>query len=165
MKLKLFCALVLVSAGLMAEPAPGGRPDYNDGTGGVGGQGQYNGGQSGNRPDYNGTQGGSIGGQGQYNGGQDSRPDYNNGHGHQSGSGRIQIYKASYGSAHGQCDFTRRLARATDEKTSYHFKAGNQWCGDPSDGYPKMATIEYSCRGKTKRAFVREGQSEYLRCR
>ena len=141
MKLKLFCILALASAGLMAEPVPGGRPDYNDGTGGVGGQGQYNGGQSGNRPDYN------------------------NGHGHQSGSGRIQIYKASYGSAHGRCDFTRRLARATDEKSSYHFKAGNQWCGDPSDGYPKMATIEYSCRGKTKRAFVREGQSEYLRCR
>ncbi|MGL4604937.1 MAG: hypothetical protein ACRCU9_12400 [Iodobacter sp.] len=80
-------------------------------------------------------------------------------------SGRkIQIYKAIYGSTRGRCDFTNRLARAANDKTSYRFQAGNQWCGDPSDGFRKVATVSYSCRGKMKQTFVREGQSELLRC-
>ncbi|MDW5417437.1 hypothetical protein R6242_12760 [Iodobacter sp. CM08] len=154
MKLKLFCILALVSTSLMAEPAPNGRPDYNGDQGnGVGGQGGYNGG-SGSRPDYN-----------EGNHGSSARPDYNNGHDHQAGSRRkIFILQATYGARGGRCDFTRKLARSANDKSSYRFRAGNQWCGDPSDGYQKMATIEYSCGGYKKRAFVREGQSEMLRC-
>ncbi|NHQ85696.1 hypothetical protein HA050_06125 [Iodobacter sp. HSC-16F04] len=77
---------------------------------------------------------------------------------------KIQILNATYGSARGRCDFTQRLARSANDKSSYRFKSGNQWCGDPSDGYQKMATVEYACRGKVRRAYVREGQSETLRC-
>ena len=76
----------------------------------------------------------------------------------------IQISKATYGTARGHCDFTNRLARVADDKTTYLFKSGNQWCGDPSGGNKKMATIEYTCHGKTKRALVKEGHSEFLRC-
>lgn len=143
MKLKLFLMLAVVSSGLMAgearmpeEMLRGKNQQYQEGyrDGFREGVRMMNGG------------GGSSGG------------------GHGSFNRKIQISKATYGTARGRCDFTNRLARAADDKTSYHFKAGNQWCGDPSDGNQKMATIEYSCRGKTKRAFVKEGQSEYLRC-
>ena len=77
----------------------------------------------------------------------------------------IRIVRAKYGSNYGSCDFTQRLGRLADGKSSYSFKAGNQWCGDPSNGHKKAATIEYYCGNSLKRAYVRENQVEYLRCR
>lgn len=77
----------------------------------------------------------------------------------------IRITRAKYGSNYGSCDFTQRLGRLADGKSAFSFKAGNQWCGDPSDGHKKTATIEYYCGNSLKRAYVRENQVEYLRCR
>nr|WP_314899331.1 hypothetical protein [uncultured Deefgea sp.] len=77
----------------------------------------------------------------------------------------IRIARAKYGSNYGSCDFTPRLGRSADGKSSYAFKAGNRWCGDPSRGHSKAATIEYYCGNKLNRAYVRENQVEYLRCR
>jgi hypothetical protein len=140
MKVKIFCMLALVSTGLMASEARMPEDMLR------GKNSQYQDGfRDGFREAIRMMNSGSSSGQGNY-------------------SRKIQISKASYGSARGRCDFTERLGRSANDKSSYHFKAGNQWCGDPSDGYQKMATIEYSCRGNMKRAYVREGQSETLRC-
>ncbi len=78
----------------------------------------------------------------------------------------IRIFQAAYGSNSGSCDFTERLSRTVEGKTSYFFKPGNNWCGDPSNHVAKEARIEYGCgrNSRTKRIVVPEGRSEYLRC-
>jgi hypothetical protein len=83
-----------------------------------------------------------------------------------SGDSGIRILSAVYGSNAGQCDFTDRLARAVQGKTSYYFKPGNNWCGDPSNHVAKEARIDYRCNdyGRAKRITVPEGRSETLRC-
>jgi hypothetical protein len=138
MKLKLFCMLALVSTGLMASEAR--MPEEM-----LRGRNQQY--QDGFRDGF-----------------REAIRMMNNGGGQGNYDRNIQINKAIYGSTRGRCDFTDRLGRSANGKSSFYFKAGNQWCGDPSNGYQKMATIEYSCRGKMKRAYLREGQSETLRC-
>ncbi len=76
----------------------------------------------------------------------------------------IRILNATYGSYKGKCDFTSRLARSANGRSSYSFRASNDWCGDPSDGTSKSATVEYSCSGKTRKIYVREGSSQNIRC-
>ncbi|WP_297576080.1 hypothetical protein [uncultured Deefgea sp.] len=91
------------------------------------------------------------------------------GHGNNNNNGNknreIRISRATYGASRGSCDFTQRLARSANGRTAYEFKAGNQWCGDPADGRKKTAKIEYFCRGDLKKTEVREGSSATLRCR
>lgn len=93
---------------------------------------------------------------------------WNNGGGNNNdyGGNTIRVLTAMYGSNAGSCDFTDRLARTVEGKTSYFFKPSNSWCGDPSNGVAKEARIEYRCSqyGRTKRIVVPEGRSEYLRC-
>ncbi len=88
-----------------------------------------------------------------------------NGGGGGSNMGRnIQISSAIYGSSRGRCDFTQQLAQAVNDQRSYRLRAGNEWCGDPSNGYKKSASVEYFCQGNRKKAFLREGQVGTLNC-
>ncbi|QZA81831.1 hypothetical protein [Deefgea piscis] len=89
------------------------------------------------------------------------------GHGNNNGNWQreIRISRATYGASRNRCDFTQRLARSANGRSAYEFKAGNQWCGDPADGRKKIAKIEYFCRGDLKKTEVREGSSATLRCR
>jgi len=94
-----------------------------------------------------------------------SNNNWNNGGGDYGGN-TIRILTAMYGSHAGTCDFTDRLARTVEGKSSYFFKPSNSWCGDPSNHVAKEARIEYRCSqyGRTKRVVVPEGRGEYLRC-
>lgn len=87
-----------------------------------------------------------------------------NGGGLESSGQYIRILSASYGSYRGRCDFSERLAQTVNGQRFYRLRAGNEWCGDPSNGYKKSATVEYSCQGNRKKIYLREGQLGTLNC-
>jgi hypothetical protein len=85
--------------------------------------------------------------------------------GHHSRRGVIQIDYATYGSEFASCDFTRQLGQRADGQKKYTFRAGNDWCGDPSPGNFKVAHIDYFCGHRDSRhAEARAGMSATLSC-
>jgi hypothetical protein len=76
----------------------------------------------------------------------------------------LRIESAVYGSDRRRCDLTRQLAEKANGQREYRFQASNIWCGDPDRGKDKVATVRFSCSGRSQQATVKEGDTARLRC-